>query len=79
MSHNIIVSLLLAVDKAVKYTNTKELPASWKRDEILGTPEKVKKVEAAVSPLPVAASTSRVAQDSNEESSSVSHSHTERK
>ena len=27
-----------AVDKAQKYLNTKELPSSWKREEILGTP-----------------------------------------
>ena len=27
-----------AVDKAQKYLNTKELPSSWKREEILGMP-----------------------------------------
>ena len=29
--------LSIAVDKAQKYLNTKELPSSWKREEILGT------------------------------------------
>lgn len=55
--------------------NTKELPGSWKRDEILGVQEPPKKVAAAnTSPVTVPTATP-VLDEANRESDSVSMSH----
>ena len=64
---NIIVFIHFhtAVDKAQKYLNTKELPSSWKREEILGTPPS----------QPAAASTSgATSQQQSKQSSSAAGS-----
>ncbi|KAF6017436.1 ARID4A [Bugula neritina] len=57
-----------AVDKALKYINTKELPASWKKDDLLGVTELSK--QASLSQSKTAASSVSAAGDSDEESDS---------
>ena len=64
-----------AVDKAYKYTTSKELPSTWKREEILGPHEQVKKSNTSPLTSTTTAATTSVStamEDSCDDSSSVS-------
>ncbi|XP_067938593.1 AT-rich interactive domain-containing protein 4B-like isoform X2 [Watersipora subatra] len=62
-----------ALERAYKYTSSKELPVSWKREEILGSGEQIKKVAVqAVSVTPPPSASSPIPDNSFDEDSSSS-------